>query len=104
VIDIWSHLSDNKEETLEKKKENLHICTKEELHAISSLAFRSYLKPYIAIDTWPRVSVSKEETHEKRRNNLSYLHQRRAPSYFSSSIPFLVFSRIYKSAHENQSN
>jgi len=74
VIDIWSHLSDSKGETLEKKKENLHICTKEELHAISSLAFRSYLKPYIAIDTWSRVSVSKGgsrvsvskgETHEK---------------------------------------
>jgi len=64
VIDIWSHLSDSKGETVEKK-ENLHICTKEELHAISSLAFRSYLKPYIAIDTWSRVSVSKGETHEK---------------------------------------
>jgi len=65
VIDIWSHLSDSKGETLEKKKENLHICTKEELHAISSLVFRSFLKPYRATDTWSRVSVSKGETHEK---------------------------------------
>jgi len=65
VIDIYGRIYQTAREKHWRKKENPHICTKEEFHAISSLAFRSYLKPYIAIDTWSRVSVSKGETHEK---------------------------------------